>query len=64
MDQQIIAVGKIYSDEILFQAPVAPTACINELPPARLKHLFLEARKGLETAIEQKSSLSECLDLA
>ena len=54
MDQQIIAgIGNIYSDEILFQARIAPTTRIDELPPARLKHLFLEARKVLETAIER-----------
>lgn len=54
MDQQIIAgVGNIYSDEILFQARIAPSRRINELPPAQLEHLFVETRKVLETAIER-----------
>ena len=53
MDQQILAgIGNIYSDEILFQARIAPTAAIAKLSPAQLKHLFLEIRKVLKTAIE------------
>ncbi len=53
MDQQIIAgIGNIYSDEILFQARIAPSRRINALPPAQLEHLFVQARKVLATAIE------------
>ena len=53
MDQQIIAgIGNIYSDEILFQARIAPTTGIAKLSPAQLKQLFLETRKVLKTAIE------------
>jgi len=53
MDQQIIAgIGNIYSDEILFQARIAPTTAIAKLSPAQLKQLFLETRKVLKTAIE------------
>lgn len=53
MDQQIIAgIRNIYSDEILFQARIAPTTSIAKLSPAQFKHLFLETRKVLETAIK------------
>jgi len=63
MDQQIIAgIGNIYSDEILFQARMAPTARINELPPARLKHLFVQARKVLKTAIERGAGSERSVD--
>jgi len=63
MDQQIIAgVGNIYSDEILFQARIAPTTRINELPPAQLKHLFSETRKVLETAIERGAGSEQFVD--
>lgn len=52
MDQQIIAgIGNIYSDEILFQARITPTTSIAKLSPAQPKHLFLETRKVLETAV-------------
>jgi hypothetical protein len=50
--RRLVAVGNIYSDEILFQARIAPTTGIAKLPPARLKQLFLETRKVLKTAIE------------
>jgi formamidopyrimidine-DNA glycosylase len=52
MDQQIIAgVGNIYSDEILFQARIDPAERIDNFTPSKLKRLFLETRKVLETAI-------------
>ncbi|MGB8633076.1 MAG: DNA-formamidopyrimidine glycosylase family protein, partial [Xanthobacteraceae bacterium] len=41
MDQQIIAgIGNIFSDEILFQARIDPTARTEELTPSQLKQLF------------------------
>ncbi|HZV21281.1 MAG TPA: DNA-formamidopyrimidine glycosylase [Hyphomicrobiales bacterium] len=52
MDQQIIAgIGNIYSDEILFQARIAPARAIAELSPVELKELFLQVRNVLKTAI-------------
>lgn len=63
MDQQVVAgIGNIYSDEILFQARMAPTARINELPPARLKQLFLQIRKVLQTAIERGAGSEQSID--
>jgi formamidopyrimidine-DNA glycosylase len=52
MDQEIIAgIGNIYSDEILFQARIAPAERTDTLPQRRLKRLFLEMRGALQTAI-------------
>jgi formamidopyrimidine-DNA glycosylase len=52
MDQQIIAgIGNIFSDEILFQARIDPTARMEELTPNQLKQLFLHIREVLKTAI-------------
>jgi formamidopyrimidine-DNA glycosylase len=52
MDQQVIAgIGNIYSDEILFQARINPAERMDKLIPSQLKHLFLEMRKVLRTAI-------------
>jgi formamidopyrimidine-DNA glycosylase len=54
MDQQIVAgIGNIYSDEILFQARINPTARIDKLAPSQLKRLFLEIRKVLKTAVSR-----------
>jgi formamidopyrimidine-DNA glycosylase len=52
MDQQIIAgIGNIYSDEILFQARVNPSAQIDELTTSQLERVFLEMRQVLKTAV-------------
>ena len=52
MDQQIIAgIGNIFSDEILFQARIDPTARTEELTPSQLKQLFQHMREVLKTAI-------------
>jgi formamidopyrimidine-DNA glycosylase len=60
MDQEIVAgIGNIYSDEILFQARIDPTTRIDELSPARLKHLFEVMRKVLETAVAHGAGSEE-----
>ncbi len=52
MDQQIIAgIGNIFSDEILFQARINPSARLDELSVSELEHLFLTMRKVLKAAI-------------
>lgn len=52
MDQQIIAgIGNIYSDEILFQARINPTARMDGLTANELKRLFVSMREVLKTAI-------------
>jgi formamidopyrimidine-DNA glycosylase len=52
MDQQIIAgVGNIYSDEILFWARIDPALRMDKLAASQLKHVFLQIRKVLKTAI-------------
>jgi len=52
LDQQIIAgIGNIYSDEILFQARVNPSARVEMLTPKQIKQLFLTLREVLNTAI-------------
>jgi formamidopyrimidine-DNA glycosylase len=52
MDQQIIAgIGNIFSDEILFQARINPSARMDELSASELEHLFLTMRKVLKAAI-------------
>jgi formamidopyrimidine-DNA glycosylase len=49
LDQEIVAgIGNIYSDEIRLQARIDPTTRINELSPARLKHLFEVMRTVLQ----------------
>lgn len=54
MDQKIVAgIGNIYSDEILFQARIDPTARIDKLAPSQLKRLFLEMRRVLKTAVSR-----------
>lgn len=52
MDQHVIAgIGNIFSDEILFQARIDPSARMNELSAGQLEGLFLTMRKVLEAAI-------------
>jgi len=52
MEQQVIAgVGNIYSDEILFQARINPAERIDKLSPNQFKHLFVEMRRVLKTAV-------------
>lgn len=52
MDQEIVAgIGNIYSDEILFQARLNPTARADALTASELKQLFVTMRKVLKTAI-------------
>lgn len=52
MDQQIVAgIGNIFSDEILFQARINPTARTEELTPNQLEQLFQHMRDALKTAI-------------
>jgi formamidopyrimidine-DNA glycosylase len=52
MEQQVIAgIGNIYSDEILFQARINPAERIDKLSPNQFKHLFVEMRRVLKTAV-------------
>jgi len=52
MDQGIVAgIGNIYSDEILFQARINPTARVETLTPTEIKRVFLSMRDVLKTAI-------------
>ena len=52
MDQGIVAgIGNIFSDEILFQARINPTARVETLTPTQIKRLFLTLRDVLKTAI-------------
>ncbi len=63
MDQQLIAgIGNIYSDDILFQARINPAERMDKLAPAELKHLFLEMRKVLRTAIAHGAGSEQFLD--
>lgn len=63
MDQEIIAgVGNIFSDEILFQSRINPTAQPDALTPAQLKRLFLEMRKVLRTAIARGAGSEEFVE--
>jgi formamidopyrimidine-DNA glycosylase len=63
MDQQIVAgIGNIYSDEILFQARINPATHIDQLTPAQPKHLFLEMRKVLKTAIAHGAGSEEFIE--
>jgi len=52
MEQEVIAgIGNIYSDEILFQARINPAERIDKLSPNQFKHLFVEMRRVLKTAV-------------
>jgi formamidopyrimidine-DNA glycosylase len=52
MEQQAIAgIGNIYSDEILFQARINPAERMDKLSPNQFKHLFVEMRRVLKTAV-------------
>jgi formamidopyrimidine-DNA glycosylase len=63
MDQEIIAgIGNIYSDDILLQARINPTAPIDKLTPSELKRLFWQIRKVLETAIAAGAGSEQYLD--
>lgn len=65
MDQHIIAgIGNIYSDEILFQARIAPALPINALSSDTLKRLYADMRQVLETAVAVgagSEQFTECL---
>jgi formamidopyrimidine-DNA glycosylase len=53
MDQSILAgLGNIYSDEVLFQAGIAPQRKLESLDEADLKRLHARMRKVIDTAIE------------
>ncbi len=52
MEQEVIAgIGNIYSDEILFQARINPAERIDKFSPNQFKHLFVEMRRVLKTAV-------------
>lgn len=53
MDQSVLAgIGNIYSDEILFQAKVAPTRRVRELGEGEVAGLYKAVREVLQQAIE------------
>ncbi len=63
MDQEIIAgIGNIYSDDILLQARINPTARMDELTPIELKRLFSHMRKVLETAVAAGAGSEQYVD--
>ncbi len=63
MDQEIIAgIGNIYSDDILLQARINPTARMDKLTPIELKRLFSQMRKVLETAIAAGAGSEQYVD--
>jgi formamidopyrimidine-DNA glycosylase len=63
MDQEIVAgIGNIYSDEILFRARINPAERMDRLQPSRLKRLFLQMRKALETAIAHGAGSEQFLE--
>jgi formamidopyrimidine-DNA glycosylase len=63
MDQEVVAgIGNIYSDEILFQARINPAERMDKLAPSQLKHLFLEMRKVLRTAVAHGAGSEQFVD--
>lgn len=56
MNQQIIAgIGNVYSDEILFQARIAPRTRVEKMDANRLGRLFEALQAVLRTAIRSKA---------
>jgi len=65
MDQEAIAgIGNIYSDEILFQAKVAPSRRVSSLSDEELKEIYKAAKEILKKAIKARgASVSDFRDL-
>jgi len=65
MDQEAIAgIGNIYSDEILFQAKVAPFRSVSSLSDEELKEIYKAAKEILKKAIKARgASVSDFRDL-
>lgn len=60
MDQKKLAgIGNIYSDEILFQAEIHPTAKIDELSDEKLRNLFRKTKQVLKEAIDYDADSRE-----
>src|SRR5262249_8721191 len=63
MEQQVIAgIGNIYSDEILFQARINPAERIDKLSPNQFKHLFVEMRRVLKTAVARGAGSEQLVE--
>lgn len=63
MDQTMIAgIGNIYSDEILFQAGLRPTARANQLTRGKVSKLFDAMRETLETAIRCGAGAEQAME--
>jgi formamidopyrimidine-DNA glycosylase len=53
MDQSFLAgIGNVYSDEIIFQSDLHPTASINQLSDKQLKNIYRTMRRVLEKMID------------
>ena len=63
MDQSIVAgIGNIYSDEMLFQARLHPTARSDRLDAPALKRLYQSMKNVLTTAIDRRAGSENFLE--